>query len=80
MDLVRVNMHKVFVICGYSLVALAIFAWRVDIRWGLGIALAAGAGTGGFIGASLSMRHGEKLIRWLLQFVLVVFVLKLLFF
>ena len=80
MDLVRVNMHKVFVICGYSLVALAIFAWRVDIRWGLGVALAAGAGTGGFIGASLSMRHGEKLIRWLLQAVLIVFVLKLLFF
>ena len=80
LNLLFVNMHKVFVICGYSIVALAIFAWRVDIRWGLGVALAAGAGTGGFIGASLSMRHGEKLIRWLLQAVLIVFVLKLLFF
>ena len=80
MDLVRVNMHKVFIICGYSIVALAIFAWRVDIYWGLGIALAAGTGIGGFLGASLSIRHGENWIRILLQIVLVVFVIKLLFF
>ena len=80
MDLVRVNMHKVFIICGYSSVALAIFACRVDIQWGLGIALAAGAGVGGFIGASLSIRHGEKWIRVLLQIILVLFVLKLLCF
>ena len=80
MDLVRVNMHKVFVIFGYSIVALAIFAWRVNIHWGLGIALAAGTGAGGFLGASLSIRHGENWIRTLLQIVLVVFVIKLLFF
>ena len=80
MDLVRVNMHKVFIICGYTLVALAIFAWRLDIRWDLGAALAAGTGIGGFVGASLSIRHGEKLIRWLLQIVLIGFVIKLLFF
>ena len=80
MDLVRVNMHKVFVICGYSIVALMIFAWRVDIQWGMGVALAAGTGAGGFLGASLSIRHGEKWIRTLLQVVLVVFVIKLLFY
>ena len=80
MNLVRVNMHKVFIICGYSSVALAIFAYRVDIQWGLGIALAAGAGVGGFIGASLSIRHGEKWIRVLLQIILVLFVIKLLCF
>ena len=80
MDLVRVNMHKVFIICGYTLVALAIFAWRLDIRWALGAALAAGTGIGGFVGASLSIRHGEKFIRWLLQIVLIGFVIKLVFF
>ena len=80
MDLVRVNMHKVFIICGYSCVALAIFAWRVDIQWLLGAALAAGTGVGGFIGATLSIRQGEKMIRWLLQIVLIGFVIKLLFF
>ena len=80
MDLIRVNMHKVFIICGYSCVALAIFAFRVEIRWLLGATLAAGTGIGGFIGATLSVKHGEKLIRWLLRIVLIGFVLKLLFF
>lgn len=80
MDLVRVNMHKVFIIFGYTLVALGIFAWRLDIRWELGVALAAGTGIGGFVGASLSIQHGEKLIRRLLQVVLVGFVIKLVFF
>ncbi len=80
MDLVRVNMHKVFIIFGYTVVALGIFAWRLDIRWELGVALAAGTGIGGFVGASLSIQHGEKLIRRLLQVVLAGFVIKLVFF
>ena len=80
MDLVRVNMHKVFIICGYTVVALAIFAWRLDIRWDLGAALAAGTGIGGFVGAAVSIRGGERLIRWLFQLVLIAIVIKLFFF
>ena len=79
MNLVRVNMHKVCFISGYSIVALAILAWRVDLRWRLGIALAAGACTVGFIGASFSIRVGEKFISCVLHAVVCFFAANLLF-
>ena len=79
-DLVRVNMYKVFIICGYTVVALAIYAWRLDIQWLLGGVLAAGNGIGGWAGATLSVKRGERLIGILLNVVLVAFVIKLICF
>lgn len=79
-DLVRVNMHKVFIISGYTIIALAIYAWKLDIRWILGSVLATGNGIGGWLGATLSVRKGDRFIQILLNVVLVVFVIKLLFF
>tara|TARA_B100001964_G_C14077779_1_gene528798 strand:- start:59 stop:877 length:819 start_codon:yes stop_codon:yes gene_type:complete len=79
-DLVRVNMHKVFIIFGYTIFALSIYAWRLDIRWLLGCALALGNGIGGWAGATMSVQKGERLIRILLNVALVAFIIKLLLF
>ncbi len=79
-DLVRVNALKVFVILGYTLVALLIFAANVEVLWVAGLALALGNATGGWLGARTSIRGGERLIRWVLNSVLTLFIIKLLFF
>jgi len=80
LDLVRVNMHKVFIVLIYTIVALIVFASQVEIVWTLGLALAAGNSLGGWIGAHITISKGERAIRYVLYTVLTAFVIKLLFF
>lgn len=80
LDLVRVNMHKVFIVLGYTVVALAVFASQLELLWWTGAALALGNSIGGWLGAHSSVTHGETLIRRVLFITLSVFVVKLLFF
>jgi len=78
LDLVRTNMHKVFIALFYNLFALAIFASAVSIHWVFGVALAAGNAIGGYLGARFSVQGGELWIRRVLTLVLLVFIAKLL--
>lgn len=79
LDLIRVNAHKVFIIGVYTVVALCIFAARVQIAWLLGGCLAIGNMAGGWLGAHVSVSRGETAIKTILNIVLVIFILKLLF-
>ena len=80
LDLVRTNMHKVFIIFTYTIVALALYASQVEIMWMVGAALALGNGIGGYLGAHVAISKGEKLIKTVLNVVLIAFIIKLLFF
>ena len=80
LDLVRTNMHKVFIIAVYTIVALSIFASQVEIIWVVGLALALGNSIGGYLGAHFAISKGDKLIRLVLNLVLIAFIIKLLFF
>ena len=80
LDLVRVNMHKVFIGMVFSLVALAVFALHVKIEWALGLALAAGYAVGGWLGAHAAVAKGEALIKKVFYLALVAMAVKLLFF
>ncbi|MEL7485830.1 MAG: sulfite exporter TauE/SafE family protein [Pseudomonadota bacterium] len=80
LDLVRVNMHKVFIALIFNLVALAVFAASVDIAWKAGIALAIGNGLGGFLGARSTIAKGAPLIKKVLLAVIAAMIVKLLFF
>ncbi len=80
LDLVRVNMHKVFVALAFSCVALAVFAAKVDIAWGAGAALAAGNAVGGWLGANAAVDRGAPFIRKVLYAALVAMAIKLIFF
>ncbi len=80
LDLVRVNALKVFIILCYTVVALAVFASQVEILWVAGLALALGNSIGGWLGAHSSVTRGDKLIRWVLNTLLLIFIIKLLFF
>ena len=78
LDLVRTNMHKVFIAGSYNVVAIVIFASAVSIHWTFGIALAAGNALGGYLGARFSVAGGEIWIRRVFTLVLLVFIAKLL--
>ncbi|MEH6608126.1 MAG: sulfite exporter TauE/SafE family protein [Halioglobus sp.] len=80
LDLVRTNMHKVFIIAVYTAVALAVFASQVELLWVFGAALALGNAIGGYLGAHFAVSKGERLIKLILNLVLIVFIAKLLFF
>ncbi len=78
LDLVRVNMHKVFVVLVYTVIALIVFAANVEILWVAGIALAIGMMIGGWLGAHTTVKHGDVWIRRVLFVTLTVIIVKLL--
>ena len=80
LDLVRVNMHKVFIALIFTTVAFFVFASKVEIAWEAGAALAVGTGIGGWMGAHATIRKGEKFIKRALIAVLAAMTAKLLFF
>ena len=79
-DLVRVNMHKVFIALVFSFVALAVFASNVQIVWQAGIALAIGNAIGGFFGARTAVAKGAPFVKTVLYVVVTATIIKLLFF
>lgn len=80
LDLVRANMHKVFIIGTYTIAALIIFITQVELLWLLGICLALGHSIGAWLGTHMTVAKGENLIKIVLNTVLIIFIIKLLFF
>ncbi len=80
LDLVRVNMHKTFIILVYTIAAFSVFISQVEILWIVGLSLAIGNSIGGWLGASTSIKSGDKFIRQVFNVVMVCFIVKLLFF
>lgn len=77
LDLVRVNMHKVFIIGFFTLATLAVFAFHGKVWLGAGLALALGTTAGGWIGSHLSISRGEVFIRRFLIATVLVMAIKL---
>jgi len=78
LDLIRVNMHKVFVVFVFTLPALLVFILTDNINWFYGVTLSAGNAFGGWWGAKLSVKKGEKLIKFVLIIAILIMALKLL--
>ena len=76
-DLITVNMHKVFIILIYTLPALLIFIWTGNVNWKFGLALAAGNAFGGWWGAHAAVKGGERVIRIILAVAISIMALKL---
>ncbi|MDZ7764527.1 MAG: sulfite exporter TauE/SafE family protein [Melioribacteraceae bacterium] len=77
-NLVLVNVHKVFVVFIYTIPAIIIFAVTDSIDWFYGLSLAAGNATGAWWSAKLSVKKGEKIIKWVLLIAIFIMSLKLL--
>ena len=78
LNLVLVNMHKVFVVLIYTIPALIIFIVTENVNWFLGLSLAAGNALGGWWGAKMSVKKGEGLIKGVLIIAILIMALKLL--
>jgi len=76
-NLVHVNMHKVFIILIYTIPSLAVFAFSGNVNWGFGLVLAAGNALGAWFGAKASVKGGERLIRYVLAIAIVLMAAKL---
>ncbi len=78
LNLVRVNMHKVFIVGFFTFAALIVFAARGQVLWIPGLSLAVGNSIGGWIGSRLSVLKGESWIRNALYVALFFMAIKLL--
>nr|MBP9582426.1 sulfite exporter TauE/SafE family protein [Ignavibacterium sp.] len=76
LDLIRVNMHKVFVVFVFTIPALIVFMITDNINWYYGLTLSAGNVFGGWWGAKLSVKKGEKLIKFVLIIAILIMALK----
>jgi uncharacterized protein len=78
LDLVRVNMHKVFIVATYTIASLAVFSLGGKVLWGPGLFLMAGNAAGGWLASHVAVRKGERVIRWILNLCLGGLAVKLL--
>lgn len=78
MDLVTANVVKVIANFFATLIALPIFILEGQVRWLPAIVLAIGLSVGGWTGAKLAVRGGEKPIRVLMIIAAIVLALRLL--
>lgn len=78
LNLIYVNMHKVFIIVFFSVPALLIFAFTGNVNWFWGIMLGFGNAAGGWWSAKLSIKKGEKLIKIVLVIAIFIMALDLL--
>jgi uncharacterized protein len=78
LNLVYVNMHKVFIIFVYTIPAIFIFIFTNNINWELGLSLAAGNAIGGWWAAKFSVKKGEGIIKIILIIAVLIMSLKLL--
>ena len=76
-DLVKVNMHKVFIVWIYTLPVLAVFILSGKISWLLGLSLAVGNMLGAKLAVKYAVKKGEKAIKLLLVIVLLMMSVKL---
>lgn len=77
-DLLRTNMHKVFIVAIYTIAAIGIFAWQGKIDWITGLILTVGMSLGGWVGSNLAVKKGEAFIRTVLYVAIVCMSIKLL--
>ena len=77
-DLIRVNMHKVFIILLYTLPALIVFSLTGNVNWGYGLILAAGNALGAWWGARAAVKGGERIIKIILAVAILIMSFKLL--
>ena len=78
LDLVRVNMHKIFIVFIYTIPALLIFFLTQNVDLKFGLTLAAGNALGAWWSAKFSVKKGERVIRIILMVAILLMSLKLL--
>jgi uncharacterized protein len=77
LDLVRGNALKVLNIFLATVLSLAVFAWDSQVRWDMGLALAAGCLAGGAAGVRLTVAKGHDWLHRVVTATVVLFAIAL---
>jgi uncharacterized membrane protein YfcA len=56
----------------FTVAALGVFIWNDQVRWGLGLLLAAGNGAGAWVAARMTIAHGARFVRYALIAILAI--------
>jgi len=76
-NLIKVNMHKVFIVLIYNIPAIIIFIFSDNVDYLLALILSSGMGLGAWFSAKLAIKKGEKLIKVFLIIAIALVTLKL---
>jgi uncharacterized protein len=77
-DLVRTNAVKIVVILLFTIPALGVFVYHGQVDWALGLALAAGNASGGWIASRMAVKKGHDWIKKIVTVTVIAFAIKLL--
>lgn len=77
LSLLKVNMHKVFIVFVYTIPALAIFIFQGNVNLILGLVLASGMGLGAWWSAKVAIKKGDGIIRLFLILSIILISMKL---
>ncbi len=77
LDLLYINMHKLFIVFIYTIPALLIFICTGNVNWAFGLSMATGNAFGAWWSAKLSVKGGEKIVRVILGIAIIIMALKL---
>jgi uncharacterized membrane protein YfcA len=78
LNLIRVNMHKVFIVFFYTVPAFLIFVLTTKINWYYGFTLSVGTAFGAWWAVKLSIKKGEGFIKLVLIIAILIMAFKLL--
>lgn len=78
LSLVKINSIKVLVVAIYLFSSLIIFIYNDKVNWQLGLTLAVGNGFGAWLASTLAVKKGEKAIKIVLTFAVILMALHLL--
>ena len=77
MDLIKINMHKVFIVMVFTIPAVIMFIYTDNVNWFAAIALSIGMMVGTWFAVKMSLKKGEKLVRMMLGISLLIIAVKL---
>ncbi len=78
-DLLRTNMHKVFVVLIYTIPVLLVFGINGKIDWYYAIVMSFGNALGSWFSVKLAIKKGEKVVKIVLAIAIVLMSAKFLF-
>ena len=79
-DLLRTNVNKAMIAFLYTIVTLIVFVRELEIAWAAGLFVAFGSVIGSSIAVQSHVSKGNDFVRWMINAIFVVFIIKLLFF
>lgn len=77
MNLVKINMHKVFIVMVFTVPAVILFIATGNVDWFAAVALSLGMMVGTWAAVKMAIKKGEKIVRVVLGVALLIIAVKL---